>query len=94
MPASGTSQVQFGYSYGAVNSVQLTVTGQSAISATSQLGAWIRLQSTADHSADEHMSEALAVTAGNIVAGTGFTINVYCVNSWTYGLFNIDWAYN
>lgn len=50
------------------------VTGQTAIVSGSIVGASLRLEATADHSADEHFIESISVFAGNIVAGTGFTV--------------------
>jgi hypothetical protein len=57
----------------------VAVTGQAAILAGSLAEAWIFPAATADHSADEHLVETLKVFAGNVVAGTGFTI--YGVNA-------------
>lgn len=52
----------------------VTVTGQSGIAAASIVSAWLRPEATPDHTADEHMLETLRVFAGNIIAGTGFTL--------------------
>jgi hypothetical protein len=71
--ATGTATIDFGVFPGA-SDTSLAITGQGAIVAGSLVEAWIRPAATADHSADEHMVETLRVFAGNIVAGTGFTI--------------------
>lgn len=52
----------------------LVITGQSGIVAGSKVSAWVVAKATTDHSADEHWLETISVMAGNIVAGTGFTI--------------------
>jgi hypothetical protein len=52
----------------------LAITGQASILSGSDVEAWLVPVATADHSADEHLVEHLRILAGNIVAGTGFTI--------------------
>ena len=59
----------------------VAVTGQAAIASGSLVEAWIFPATTADHSADEHVVETIKVMAGNVVAGTGFTI--YAINTST-----------
>jgi hypothetical protein len=73
MGAQGTTTVDFG-AFPGKSDTSVAVTGQAAIVSGSLVEAWIRLVATADHSADEHMVEPIRVLAGNIVAGTGFTI--------------------
>lgn len=93
--ATGTTTVDFGS--GAPNSNDtyktVTVTGQASIVAGSLVEAWVRCEDSADHNADEHSVEDLKVEAGNIVAGTGFTIYVTCMTGKTYGVFNLNWAW-
>ena len=69
----GTATLNFGAFPGA-SDASVAVTGQGAILAASLVEAWLRPETTADHSADEHMLETIKVFAANIVAGTGFTI--------------------
>lgn len=78
MGASGTATLDFGAFPGA-SDASVAVTGQAGILAGSLVEAWLRMEATADHSADEHLVETIKVMAGNIVAGTGFT--VYGVNT-------------
>jgi len=78
MGASGTATLDFGAFPGA-SDASVAVTGQAAILAGSLVEAWLRMEATADHSADEHLVETIKVLAGNIVAGTGFTI--YGINT-------------
>jgi hypothetical protein len=73
MGAQGTASLDFGAFPGGSDAT-VAVTGQVAILAGSLVEAWILPAATADHSADEHVMESLKVFAGNIVAGTGFTI--------------------
>lgn len=76
--ATGTTEIDFGAFPGASDAV-VNVTGQSGISSGSYLEAWLYPADTTDHLADEHLLETIKVVAGNIIAGTGFTI--YGVNT-------------
>lgn len=78
MGAQGTTTINFGAFPGS-SDTSVVITGQAGIVAGSLVEAWVRLVATADHSADEHMVETIKIFAGNIVAGTGFTI--YGLNS-------------
>lgn len=71
--AQGTTTVNFGTFPGATDA-RVNVTGQGSILATSLVEAWVFPTATADHSADEHWVDGPQVVAGNVVAGTGFTI--------------------
>jgi hypothetical protein len=70
---AGTAILNFGAFPGA-SDASVAVTGQVGIVAGSTVKAWMRPVATADHTADEHMVETIEVFAGNIVAGTGFTV--------------------
>jgi hypothetical protein len=87
---SGTASVNF--STGA-DAATVAVTGQAAIGVASRVQAWIRLDTTADHTPDEARVESLKITAGNIVAGTGFTIYADCYEGLATGVFDIDWSW-
>lgn len=78
MGAQGTTTVDFG-AFPGKSDASVAVTGQASIVAGSLVEAWMRLEATADHSADEHLLETVKVSAGLIVAGTGFTI--YAINT-------------
>lgn len=69
----GTTTVDFGAFPGKTD-VTATVTGQTAITGSSLVEAWIFPAATADHSVDEHWVDPPEVFAGNVSAGTGFTI--------------------
>ena len=77
---TGTTTVDFG-AFPGKSDASATVTGQTGILAGSRVRAWIEATATSDHSADEHWLETITVAAGNIVAGTGFTI--YAKNTGT-----------
>jgi len=76
---AGTATLDFGAWPGKTDA-SVAVTGQGAIVAGSVARAWIRPVATAEHSADEHIlaQGSLGIVAGNIVAGTGFTIYGVC----------------
>ena len=78
MGAQGTTTIDFGAFPGG-SDASVVVTGQTGITGGSLVEAWLYPAATADHSADEHVVETIKVVAGNIVAGTGFTI--YATNT-------------
>jgi len=88
--ATGTTTVDFG-NY--ETSVQKVITGQTSILAGSLVEAWLFPALTASNQPDNHWFDDLHVTAGNVVAGTGFTINVKCNLGVSHGVFNIAWAW-
>jgi len=100
MSGSGSTTVDFGAFPGAVDA-SAAITGQTGIVSGSLVGAWIRPVDTADHSADEHRIEGMAVVADSIVAGTGFTIyaredgpiTVRNEGHRLYGLWTVAWAW-
>lgn len=75
MGATGTTTINFGAYPGKLDT-SVAVTGQASILSGSLAEAWIWPVGTAAHSADEHVLGAIemAVVAGNVVAGVGFTI--------------------
>lgn len=73
MATQGTTTVDFG-AFPGVTDTTVTITGQTGIASGSLVEAWIFPTATADHSADEHWVDPPEVFAGNVVAGTGFTI--------------------
>jgi hypothetical protein len=100
--ATGTATLDFGVFAAGTDAIghpqteaSVAVTGQGAIVAGSALEAWVRVEpaGSADHSMDEHRLENLHISAGNIVAGTGFTIYGECLLGGTYGAFTVNWAW-
>lgn len=104
MASQGTTTIDFG-AFPGKSDASVAVTGQAGIVAGSLVEAWIRPVATADHSADEHLANPPRVLAGNIVAGTGFTIYGFaepksdsasqfsdCPR--VYGLWTVAWVWN
>lgn len=96
MGAQNTALLDFG-AFPGKSDASLDITGQASILAGSLVEAWILPAATVDHSADEHLVEQLEVYAGNIIAGTGFTI--YGIAKTTgdtriYGKWNVGWVWN
>jgi hypothetical protein len=92
--ATGTATIDFGAFPGATDT-SLAITGQAAIVSGTLVEAWVRPVATATHSADEHWVENMQVTAGNIVAGTGFTIYARTRDKTRrYGTWTIAWAWS
>lgn len=91
MAAQGTTTVDFG---SRETSVQVAVTGQTALLSGSLCEAWLFPVDTASNTADNHWFDDLQVTAGSVVAGTGFTITVNCKTGVAHGVFNIGWVWN
>jgi len=88
---TGVATLDFGAAPG-TNFVQTVITGQAGILTTSHVDAYLMAASTASHNAYEHAVVPVRVTAGDIVAGTGFTINA--VTDWRLsGTFNVYWVW-
>ena len=70
----GTATIDFGAFPGA-SDASVTITGQTGIdSLSSNVQVWMRAEDSADHTAEEHMVETIALFATDIVNGVGFTI--------------------
>lgn len=82
MGAQGTTTVDFGAFPGACDAA-VAVIGQAAILAGSQIEAYLYPSATADHSADEHLVEAIRIYAdpSTIIVGTGFTIKGFALDN-------------
>lgn len=92
--ALGVATINFG-TYPGSTMASVVVTGETGITATMQLEAKISLTNsgTADHSVDEHRVEQIKISAGAIVAGTGFTIYGEALSRRVYGTWDVDWVY-
>lgn len=94
MAATGTTTLNFGPWPGSTDT-SVTITGQTSIVAGSFVEAWVYPADTPDHSVDEHVVDAPVVTAGNIVAGVGFTIYGCVPDRYlTYGQWQIAWVWS
>lgn len=94
MSATGTTTINFGAFPGATDTSKV-ITGQAGITAGSLVEAWIFPAATAEHTSDEHWVEKIQVTAGNVVAGVGFTIYGLTLDRYRlYGNYNVAWVWN
>lgn len=92
MPGTGTATINFGAAPGG-HQAQVAVTGQTTIVSGSLCEAFMMLDSTADHSADEHLIAPIRLVCGSVVAGTGFTI--YACSEWSLtGSFSVRWVWS
>lgn len=90
----GSTTIDFGAWPGS-DSASVAVTGQSGILSGATVRAWLRLEATAEHSVDEHIMAPLRISAGAIVAGTGFTIYaVFDAPVATYGEWSVQWEWS
>lgn len=90
---SGTAEIDFGAWPGS-NEASVAVTGQTAIAVGSDIVAAVSRESTADHTVGDATYAALLVglSAGNIVAGTGFTIYARSLEK-MQGKFAVRWLW-
>lgn len=92
----GETVVDFGAFSARKSDTSISVTGQTGITGTSIVNAWISAKATGDHSIDEHCLEPIQVFAGNIQAGVGFTIYAISRNLFNarpHGLFTVQWQW-
>lgn len=88
--AQGTTTINFG-SKATDASVFVSA---PAITGSQLVEAWIFPAATASNTADNHWVEGIHVVAGNVVAGSGFTIYAKVDEGWAHGVFNVGWVYN
>ena len=88
---TGTASLNFGADPGS-NEASVTVTGQTSIAAGSKIVASVAYSATADHTVSDAAYAAclMGVSAGNISAGTGFTLYARSTQK-LEGKFNINW---
>ena len=92
MSAQGTTTIDFGAAPG-TNVITKTITGQTGITSSMYVEAFIMNTASADHNAYEHMIVPLQLRCGNIVEGVGFDIVAVCFVQLT-GTWNVYWVYN
>lgn len=94
MPAQGTTTINFG-AFPGDTSTNFNVTGQTGISNTSLVEAWLYPANTADHTLEEHLLDNFTVYASNINTGVGFTIYATTADDTPrYGQWFIAWVWN
>jgi hypothetical protein len=91
--ATGTATVDFG-AFPGTSLASVAVTGQTEIGAGSKVEAYTMAESTSDHTVNDHLyaGSLIALTCGNIVAGTGFTIYATCLDQ-MQGTFAVHWVW-
>lgn len=90
--AAGTATVSFGSGAG-TDRATVVVTGQTGLVSGDHVEAWLMRDTTADHSADEHMLFARDSRVLAEVSATGeATITVDCDSTWT-GDFKVRWGW-
>lgn len=94
IPSTNRGQTIVDFGVGGASNVSVNVTGQAGIQASSVVLVQVAIAASADHTADEHTVERLRVMAGNVVAGTGFTIYARTENASLFGKYNIQWMWS
>lgn len=98
MGAQGTATLNFGAAAAKTVDAFVVVTGQAAyLSASSLAEAFMQGDSTADHSADEHVmaQQMLDLLVSDLVDATGFTIYATVrEGAGLTGQFTVHWVWN
>lgn len=95
MAEVGTATMDFGTAAQRTVDASVVVTGQAGIVSGSKVEAYLMGNTSADNSPDEHIiaRSMLALTCGDIVAATGFTI--YGVADFDLvGQFTVQWVWS
>jgi hypothetical protein len=93
--AQGQTTIDFGSFPGAPDA-SVVITGQTGILTNSRVTAWIAPVATSDHSIAEHYIDAPWIIAGDIAAGTGFTIRGFASPTGiprAYGQWTVNWKW-
>lgn len=91
---SGSGEVDFGTTPS--QEAFLAISGQTGITASSVVKAWLVPLATADHSIDEHLVDGPDVYAYDVVAGVGFSIVATAYNrpgSTLTGAWSVAWEW-
>lgn len=94
MPSGiGTATLNFGSTPAVEASV--TVTGQTDISATSRVEAFVMAKGSGASLADQQFAAiAFRLVCSTPTAGVGFTITAYCLMGYATGAFDIEWTWS
>ena len=90
MATQGTVTINFG-SKGTDTSVFVSA---PSITGLQLVEAWIFPAATPTNTADNHWVDDIEVIAGNVQAGSGFTIYAKCRTGFAHGAFNIGYVFN
>ena len=88
--AQGTTTIDFG---GKATDTSVFVSAP-AITGSQLVEAWLFPAVTASNTVDNHWVDHIRVIAGNVVAGSGFTIYARCDTGFAHGVFNVGWVFN
>ena len=90
MSTQGTATVDFGTGK---TDASVVVTGQAGILSNSFLEAWLSGAATSNNPVDSGFTEQLTVYAGDVIAGTGFTIYALCPVGRAFGQYVVNWVW-
>ena len=94
MSTQGIATIDFGALPGTSNA-SVTITGQAGIASDALVDAWLIPEDGADHLADDYVIDGPEILAGNVVAGTGFTIYAKSRgDGFAYGQWKVGWVWN
>jgi hypothetical protein len=88
--AIGTAIVNFGTG---ATEVVVTVSGQTAITATSNVGCALRSEATTENSVDDIYVDPIDAEVMGLTAASGFSILARARNGKAFGQYKIDWAW-
>lgn len=93
MANKGTAIIDFGDFPGS-NEASVFITGQAGLPPNAMMDAWIEAIPQGEHTVSDHAYAAtlVAVTAGDPVAGVGFTIRGFSLEKLT-GAFTVGWVW-
>lgn len=91
MAGKGTATLNFDGVPG-TNITSVNVTGLTGIESGSHVEAFLQGDTTAEHTAYEHLIAPINIRCGNIIAGTGFTIYASS-NLRLTGTFSVRWVW-
>jgi hypothetical protein len=86
----GSATIDFGTG---ASDARIAVTGQGSIGAGSKVQAWLSGLATSNNLMDAGFAEDIAVFAGDIVNGTGFTVYAFCRNGRAFGQYVANWSW-
>jgi len=86
----GAATIDFGTG---ASDTRIAVTGQGSIGAASKVQAWLSGLATSNNLTDAGFAEDIAVFAGDIVNGTGFTVYAFCRNGRAFGRYVVNWSW-
>lgn len=90
MSTQGTATINFGSK---ATDTSVFVSAPS-ITGSQLVEAWVFPTATATNTVDNHWVETINVVAGNIVAGSGFTIYAKVDEGFAHGTYTVGYVFN